>query len=201
VFERCAKNRCDDNESRGVDSLIEEEFLRERKLFLWGAIDDELSEAIVKKLLYLESRDGNAPITLYINSPGGGMTAGFAIYDTMMGINAPVHAVCLGLAASFGAVLLVAGKKKHRSAMPHSRLLIHQPLLPGQMIGSASDLEIQAEEMLKMRERINEVLAKHTGQSIEKIREDTDRDYYMSAEEAKKYGLIDKVQLKGFAGT
>jgi ATP-dependent Clp protease protease subunit len=179
--------------NRRLHFLIEEQFLDSRKVFLWGVIDDKLSAGIIKKLLYLESKDSGVPITLYINSPGGAMTAGFAIYDTMVGVAAPIHTVCLGLAASFGAVLLAAGEKGHRHALPHARILIHQPLLPGQVIGSASDLEIQADEMLKMREWINMVLASHSDQPIERIRQDTDRDFYMGAEEAKEYGLIDTI--------
>ena len=178
---------------RRLHYMIEEQFLNSRKVFLWGVIDDKLSAGIVKRLLYLESKDSGVPITMYINSPGGAMTAGFAIYDTMVGISAPIHTVCLGLAASFGAVLLAAGEKGHRHALKHARILIHQPLLPGQVIGSASDLEIQADEMLRMREWINKVLASHCSQPIEQIRQDTDRDFYMGAEEAKDYGLIDSI--------
>ncbi|MBN1423587.1 ATP-dependent Clp protease proteolytic subunit [Candidatus Fermentibacteria bacterium] len=172
---------------------IEEEFLRARRVFLWGVVEDEMSEDIIRRLLYLESLDKDSPITLYLNSPGGAITSGFAIYDTIRGISPPVHTVCLGLAASFGAVLLAAGEKGHRSAWPHARILIHQPLIPGQVIGAASDLEIQAKEMLRMRERLNEVLALHCSQPLEKIRHDTDRDFYMSPEEAMEYGLIDHV--------
>lgn len=176
-----------------VHDRMEEEFLKARKVFVWGVIDDELSEAVIRRLLYLESLDPHAPVTLFINSPGGAITSGFAIYDTMRGISPPVYTVCHGLAASFGAVLLAAGDKGHRAAWPHARILIHQPLIPGQVIGPASDLEIQAKEMLKMRERLNEVLAYHSGQPLEKISQDTDRDFYMSAEEALQYGLIDQV--------
>jgi ATP-dependent Clp protease protease subunit len=193
VFHAAEKDVDEEVLNRRLHHLIEEQFLNSRKVFLWGIIDDKQSAGIVKRLLYLESKDSGVPITLYINSPGGAMTAGFAVYDTMVGIAAPVHTICLGLAASFGAVLLAAGEKGHRQALPHSRILIHQPLLPGQVIGSASDLEIQAHEMLKMREWINEVLASHCGQPIERIRQDTDRDFYMGAEEAKEYGLIDSV--------
>ncbi|MCU0611051.1 MAG: ATP-dependent Clp protease proteolytic subunit [Candidatus Eisenbacteria bacterium] len=187
---------CDDGHTRVYDR-IEEEFLRTRRVFLWGAVDDELSEEVIRRLLYLESLDATSPITLLLNSPGGAITSGFAIYDTMRGIAPPVHTVCLGLAASFGAVLLAAGEKGHRCAWPHARILIHQPLIPGQVIGAASDLEIQAKEMLRMRERLNEVLAHHSGQSLERIRQDTDRDFYMSAEEAQGYGLIDQVMNYG----
>jgi len=172
---------------------IEESFLKHRRIFVWGAIDDPISEKTVKKLLYLDAESPKDPITMYINSPGGAMTSGFAIYDTMLGVSAPVHTVCLGLAASFGAVLLAAGVKGHRSAWPHARILIHQPLIPGQVIGSASDLEIQAQEMLRMREWINQILSDLSGRDLEKIRSDTDRDFYMGAEEAKEYGLIDTI--------
>jgi ATP-dependent Clp protease protease subunit len=183
-----------------IHDRIEEEFLRARRVFLWGAVDDELSEEVIRRLLYLESLDAGAPITLYLNSPGGAITSGFAIYDTIRGISPPVHTVCLGLAASFGAVLLAAGEKGHRSAWPHARILIHQPLIPGQVIGAASDLEIQAKEMLRMREHLNEVLAFHSGQPLEKIRQDTDRDFYMSPEQALEYGLIDQVLDYGKRG-
>lgn len=193
MFHAAEKDVDEEASNRRMHFLIEEQFLNSRKVFLWGVIDDKLSAGIIKRLLYLESKDSGAPITLYINSPGGAMTAGFAIYDTMVGIAAPIHTTCLGLAASFGAVLLAAGEKGHRHALPHARILIHQPLLAGQVIGSASDLEIQADEMLKMREWINNVLASHCGQPIERIRQDTDRDFYMGAEEAKEYGLIDSV--------
>ncbi len=176
-----------------IQDKIDEEFLRARKVFVWGVVDDDLAEDVIRRLLYLESLDAHTPITLYINSPGGAITSGFAIYDTIRGISSPVHTVCLGLAASFGAVLLAAGDKGHRFAWPHARILIHQPLIPGQVVGPASDLEIQAREMLLMRERLNEVLALHSGQPLDKIRQDTDRDFYMSPEEARDYGLIDEV--------
>lgn len=176
-----------------IHDRIEEEFLRARKVFVWGVVDDELSEQVIRRLLYLESLDPETPVTLYLNSPGGAITSGFAIYDTIRGIHPPVYTVCHGLAASFGAVLLAAGEKGHRFAWPHARILIHQPLIPGQVIGAASDLEIQAKEMLQMRERLNEVLAFHSGQPLDKIRQDTDRDFYMSPHEALEYGLIDHI--------
>ncbi len=195
MIENLGKDR-DDVSSRSSDRL-EEEFLDARKVFLWGTIDDELSEKVVKKLLYMDNKSSKEPITLYINSPGGAMTSGFAVYDTMKGIAAPIHTICLGLAASFGAVLLAAGTNGKRYAWPHARILIHQPLIPGRLIGSASDLEIQAKEMIRMREWINQVLSELSSQPIEKIREDTDRDFYMSAKDAKEYGLIDHVLTHG----
>jgi ATP-dependent Clp protease protease subunit len=144
-------------------------------------------------LLYLESEDPDKEISLYINSPGGSVTAGMAIYDTMQYVNPDISTICMGQAASMGSLLLTAGTSGKRFALPNSRILIHQPLMRGGLGGQATDIDIQAREILRLRERLNQILVDHTGQSLERIEKDTDRDYYMSAIEAKEYGLIDTV--------
>jgi ATP-dependent Clp protease protease subunit len=171
---------------------IEEQFLKRREIFLWGEINDESAESIVKKILYFDGQ-GSEDITLFINSPGGVISSGLAIYDAMQFAKSDVATVCMGQAASMASVLLTAGAKGKRSVWEHARVLIHQPLISGNMFGPASDIQIQAEEMLRLRENLNQMLADHTGQSLKKIVEDTDRDFFMSAEEAKKYGIVDKV--------
>ncbi len=168
--------------------------LKDRIIFIGEAIDEWVSQLIIAQLLYLEAEDPEKDIYLYINSPGGYVTAGLAIYDTMQYINANISTICLGQAASLGALLLCAGTKGKRFALPYARILIHQPL--GGARGQATDIEIQAKEILKTREMINEILVKHTGQSMEKVRQDTERDYYMSAEEAQRYGIVDEVLVK-----
>jgi ATP-dependent Clp protease protease subunit len=178
-----------------TDSEIEEQLLKRREIFLWGEVNDESAEAIVKKILYFDG-NSNEDIIMYINSPGGVISAGLAIYDAMQYAKASISTICMGQAASMAAVLLCAGKKGKRLVWEHSRVLIHQPLISGNMFGPASDIQIQAEEMLRIRDSLNGILAKHTGQSIKKIAEDTDRDFFMSADEAKKYGIIDKVFKK-----
>jgi ATP-dependent Clp protease, protease subunit len=164
----------------------------ERIIFLSQEVDDGIANAIVAAMLYLDSEDQSKPICLYINSPGGSVTAGMAIYDTMQHIRAEVITICVGLAASMGSFLLAAGSKGKRLALPHARIMIHQPL-GGTGRQQASDIEIEAKEILRMREQLNLMLAQRTGQPLEKIEKDTDRDYFMSAEEAKEYGLIDQV--------
>ena len=165
--------------------------LKDRIIFLGGAIDDAVANTVVAQLLFLESEDPDKDIYLYINSPGGVVTAGLAIYDTMQYIKPDVSTICIGQAASMGSVLLTAGAKGKRFALPMSRIMIHQPL--GGAQGQSTDIQIQAKEILRIREVINEILANTTGQKIEKIVEDTERDNFMSAEEAKAYGLIDEV--------
>ncbi len=165
----------------------------ERILFMGQEVTDGLANAIVAQLLYLDSDDPSKPIYMYINSPGGSVTAGLAIYDTMQHIKSEVITICVGLAASMGAFLLAGGTKGKRLALPHSRIMIHQPLGGTQGRSQATDIEIEAKEILRMRDQLNQMLALHTGQPLEKIEKDTDRDYFMSAEEAKEYGLIDKV--------
>lgn len=165
--------------------------LRDRIIFLGSAINDMVANSIIAQLLFLASRDEAKPIQFYINSPGGLISSGLAIYDTMQYIKSPVHTVCVGMAASMGAVLLAAGEKGKRFTLPNSQILIHQPM--GGAQGQASEIEIAAKEIVKMRERLNKILVKHTGQPLEKISRDTDRDYYMTADEAKTYGIIDQV--------
>ena len=164
----------------------------ERIIFMAEEVDDSMANAIVAYMLYLDSEDQNKPIYLYINSPGGSVTAGMAIYDTMQHIKSEVVTICVGLAASMGAFLLTAGSKGRRLALPHSRIMIHQPL-GGVGRRQATDIEIEARQILRVRRELNELMAKHTGKTIEQIERDTDRDYFMSAEEAKEYGLIDRV--------
>ncbi|MCP3986721.1 MAG: ATP-dependent Clp endopeptidase proteolytic subunit ClpP [bacterium] len=165
--------------------------LRDRVIFLGGQIHDEIANVVVAQLLYLESDDPEADVSLYINSPGGSVSAGLAIYDTMQYIRPSVSTFCVGLAASMGAVLLAAGEKGKRHALPNARVMIHQPW--GGAQGQASDIDIQAKEILRMRDQLNGILAEHTGRSLEEIARDTERDYYLSGEEAREYGLVDVV--------
>ncbi len=166
---------------------------RERIIFLGRGINDGLANQIVAVMLYLDSEDPGKPIYLYINSPGGSVTAGMAIYDTMQHIKSDVVTICVGLAASMGAFLLAAGTKGKRLALPHSRIMIHQPLGGVQGRRQATDIEIEAKEILRIRDQLNRIMAHHTSQPLEKIEKDTDRDFFMSAEEAKEYGIIDQV--------
>ncbi|GAB4168002.1 MAG: ATP-dependent Clp endopeptidase proteolytic subunit ClpP [Calditrichia bacterium] len=168
--------------------------LKERIVFIGTPIDDNIASLVVAQLLYLEAEDPEKDINLYINSPGGVVTAGLAIFDTMQLIKPDVNTICVGQAASMGAVLLAAGAKGKRYALPNSRIMIHQPL--GGVQGQATDIEIHAKEILKIKKRLNEILVDATGQSYKKIEKDTDRNFFMSAEEAKEYGLIDEVFVK-----
>lgn len=170
--------------------------LKDRIVMLSGEINDEVASSIVAQLLFLEAEDPDKDIYLYINSPGGVVTSGFSIYDTMNYIKPDISTICIGQAASMGAFLLSCGEKGKRYALPNSRIMIHQPL--GGARGQATDIEIQAKEILRLKEIINEILAKNTGQKIAKIAKDTDRDFFMSAKEASEYGLIDKVLEKSF---
>ncbi|NLY84844.1 MAG: ATP-dependent Clp endopeptidase proteolytic subunit ClpP [Tissierellia bacterium] len=165
--------------------------LKERIIFLGSEINDVTANLVVAQLLFLESEDPDKDIQLYINSPGGSVSAGFAIYDTIQYIKPDVSTICIGMAASMGAFLLAAGTKGKRFALPNADIMIHQPL--GGAKGQAEDIRIQAEKIIEIRERINRILAERTGQPLEKVAKDTDRDYYMTAEEAKKYGIIDEV--------
>jgi len=165
--------------------------LKDRIILLGTPIDDRVANLICAQLLFLESENPEKEINFYINSPGGSVTAGLAIYDTMQYISAPVATVCIGQAASMAAILLAAGEKGMRYALPHSRILIHQPM--GGFQGQATDIDIQAREIIRLKSILNEILAKHTGADIKKVEKDTDRDFYMGAEEAVEYGLIDKV--------
>ncbi|RMD97647.1 MAG: ATP-dependent Clp endopeptidase proteolytic subunit ClpP [Calditrichaeota bacterium] len=165
--------------------------LKERIIFLGTAIDDNIASLVIAQLLFLEAEDPDKDVAIYINSPGGYISAGLAIYDTMQYIKPDVITYCMGQAASMGAVLLAAGAKGKRFALPHARIMIHQPM--GGAQGQASDIEIQANEILTLRERINEILAQHTGRPVEQIEKDTDRNFFMSAIQAKEYGIVDEV--------
>jgi ATP-dependent Clp protease protease subunit len=181
--------------SRGERSYdIYSRLLKERVVFIVGPVDDYMANVVVAQLLFLESENPDKDIALYINSPGGVVSSGLAIYDTMQFIKPDVSTICIGQAASMGAVLLTGGAKGKRYVLPHSRIMIHQPL--GGFQGQAADLEIHAKEMLETRDRLNHILAKHTGQSVEKIKTDTDRDNFMDGAEAIAYGLIDRVLEK-----
>ena len=181
--------------SRGERSYdIYSRVLKERVIFLSGEVEDRMANLIVAQLLFLESEDPKKDINIYINSPGGSVTAGMAIYDTMQFIKPDVRTLCIGQACSMGAFLLAGGAAGKRAALPNARVMIHQPL--GGFRGQASDIQIHAQEILKIKQTLNERLAFHTGQSIERIEKDTDRDNFMSAEEAKAYGLVDDVLIK-----
>ena len=178
--------------NRGERSFdIYSRLLKERIIFIGEQVEDHMANTVIAQLLFLESEDTEKPITVYINSPGGSVTAGLAIYDTMQYIKPDVSTLCMGQASSMGALLLAAGAKGKRMALPNSRIMIHQPL--GGVQGQATDIEIQAKEMMKVKNTIHNILVEHTGQPIEKIREDTERDYFMSAEQAMEYGIIDRV--------
>jgi ATP-dependent Clp protease protease subunit len=168
--------------------------LKDRIVFLGTAINDDVANLVIAQFLFLEAEDPDREINFYINSPGGMVTAGMAIYDTMQYIKSPVATLCMGQAASMGALLLAAGAPGKRFALPHARILIHQPL--GGFQGQATDVDIQAREILRLREELNEIMAQHTGQPIDQINRDTERDFYMSGEQAKKYGLVDDVIIK-----
>jgi len=168
--------------------------LKERIVFLGSPIDDVMANLIIAQLLFLESEDPAKDIYLYVNSPGGLITSGLAIYDTMQYVKPPIATICIGQAASMGAVLLAGGAKGKRYALPHARVLIHQPL--GGAQGQATDIDIQAREILRIREEINTIFTKHTGQDVEKIRQDTERDFFMTAEQALKYGIVDQIVEK-----
>lgn len=178
--------------SRGERAFdIYSRLLKDRIIFIGGGIEDSLADLVIAQLLFLESEDPEKDISIYINSPGGVVTAGMAIYDTMQYIKPDVSTICIGQAASMGAVLLAAGAKGKRYALPNSRIMIHQPL--GGAQGQASDIEIQAQEIIRMKEMLNDILTHHTSQPLKRIKKDTDRDFFMSSKEAKDYGLIDEV--------
>ncbi len=168
--------------------------LKDRIVFLGTPVDDDVANIIVAQMLFLESEDPDKDINLYINSPGGPVTSGLAIYDTMQYVKCQVSTICMGQAASMGALLLAAGAKGKRSSLPHARIMIHQP--SGDFGGQASDIELHAKEILRLKAKLNEIMQKHTGQPLDRIEKDTDRDYFMGAGEAKEYGLIDEVVTK-----
>ena len=184
--------------NRGERSYdIYSRLLKDRIIFLGGAIDDDVSNLVVAQMLFLEAEDPEKDINLYINSPGGSITAGMAIYDTMQYIRSDVRTICIGMAASMGAFLLASGAKGKRVALPNSEVSIHQPLIGGHgLSGQATEIEIHAKQLLRTKAKMNKILAERTGQPIEKVERDTDRDYYMTAEEAKEYGLVDQVLEK-----
>ncbi len=194
----------DDDEAEGsikptptpVGAMIQKRFLEQRKIFLWGAVTDETAKDLTEKLLYLETTGPGKDITFYMNTPGGSITAGMAVYDTIKLITSPVTIVVTGMAASMGSILLSAAKKGNRYIYPHARVLIHQPLITGRMVGPASDINIQAKEMEKLRMELNQILANASGQSFDKVAKDSDRDFYLNAEEAIAYGLADKIVEK-----
>ncbi len=169
--------------------------LKERIIFLGGPINDAVANTVIAQLLFLEHEDPKKDIKLYINSPGGSVTAGLAIYDTMQFVKADVSTICVGMAASMGAVLLLAGQKGKRFALPNSQILLHQVMMDN-LGGQATEIEITARQVLKIKERLNQVIAKHTGQSIAKVEKDTDRDFYMTSQEAKEYGVVDEIIKK-----
>lgn len=172
---------------------IQKKFLENRKIFLWGEVSDKSAKDITEKLYYLELEAPGKPIQFYINTPGGSITAGMAIYDTMQLISSPLSVIVTGMAASMGSILLCGAPKGSRFVYPNARVMIHQPLIAGRMVGPAADIHIQAIEMERLRDELNAILANATGQSLEKIQKDTDRDFYMTAKEAVEYGIADKV--------
>lgn len=178
--------------SRGERAYdIYSRLLKDRIIFMGDQVQDSMANTIIAQMLFLESEDPDKDIFLYINSPGGVITSGLAIYDTMQYIKPDIATICMGQTASMAALLLSAGAKEKRYALPHSRIMIHQPI--GGMQGQATDIDIHAKEILKMRESLNQILVKHTGQNIQKVRKDTERDFFMNSDEAKTYGIIDKV--------
>ena len=181
------------SEGKSSQIKIQDTFLEQRKVFLWGEVSDKSARDVTEKLLFLEFKEPGKPITFYINTPGGSITAGMAIYDTMQLISSPIKVVVTGMAASMGSILLSGAEKGQRVLYPHSRVLIHQPLISGQMVAVAVDIHIQAKEMEKLRDELNNILADASGQPLEKIQKDTDRDFYMTAEEAIEYGLADSI--------
>ncbi|WCL48032.1 ClpP family protease [Leptospira sp. GIMC2001] len=187
----------DDNSIKEVissmmsDKNIQKKFLEKRKIFLWGAVMDDSAKDIVNKLLYLEMENPGKPITFYINSPGGVITSGMCIYDTMHMISSPVITVCMGMAASMGSLLLAAGEKGQRYIWPSGKVMIHQPSIGGQIVAPATDIQIHAEDILKTKEKLNHILADACGKTYEQMVEDTDRDYYMDADQAIAYGIVD----------
>jgi len=195
----------DDDEDDGLDAtaaekspasvtaLIQKKFLSQRKIFLWGAVTDATAKDLTEKLLYLEATAPGKDITLYINTPGGSISAGMAVYDTMQLISSPVTVVVTGMAASMGSILLSGAAKGRRLLYPHARVLIHQPLISGHFSGPATDINIQAQEMEKLRAELNQILAKVSGQPLERVEQDTDRDFYLNAQEAIAYGLADQI--------
>ena len=176
-----------------VFDLIEKELLKQRKIFLWGEVSDQAMKAVMAKMLYLQAEDSKAPIQFYINTPGGSITAGIGVYDLMKIISNPIKVTVTGMAASMGSILLSGADRGQRAIFPHGRVMIHQPLIMGRIVAPAVDIHIQAEEMERLREELNQVLAQASGKPIDQIRKDTDRDFYLNAQEAIEYGLVDTI--------
>lgn len=189
---------CDCRDMSSYLSMMQKRFLRERKIFLWGGIDDKSARDITEKFLYLELAAPGKPIDFFINTPGGSITSGMSIYDTMLLISSPIRVIVTGIAASMGSILLCGTKKGSRYMYPNARVLIHQPLIMGQIVAQAVDINIQAQEMEKTRAELNKILAAASGQPLDKITKDTDRDFYMNAGEAIEYGLADGIIGKIF---
>ncbi|MDR2981315.1 MAG: ATP-dependent Clp protease proteolytic subunit [Puniceicoccales bacterium] len=192
----CDEKKNDAQQNPPMGAQIQKKFLEQRKIFLWGAVDDDSAKDITEKLLYLEATDPGKEITFYINTPGGSITAGMAIYDTIFLISSPVKVVVTGMAASMGSILLSAGKKAGKGGrllFPHARVMIHQPLIMGRIVAPAVDIHIHAQEMEKTRNELNHILADVSGQPLSKIEQDTDRDFYLDAKAAIEYGLADAI--------
>ena len=190
---RMADKKEEGKDKKSEQSMISEKFLEKRLVFLWGGVDDDSAKHVINRLLYLESDQPGEPIDFYINSPGGYVTSGLAIYDTMQMISSPVHTICMGLAASMGSILLSGGEKGHRKIFSHGRVMIHQPSLGG-FQGTASDIEIQTKEIIKTKELSAHILADNCGQKFDKVMKDFNRDHWLNAEESIKYGIVDGVQ-------
>jgi ATP-dependent Clp protease protease subunit len=177
--------------SKNFKERIQEQFLSNRQIFLWGAVTYKSSEDVIEKMMYLESKEPGKPIYFFINSPGGVISSGMAVYDIMSMISSPVYTVTMGMAASMGALLFSAGEKGHRYMFSHARVMIHQPLISGQIVAPAIDIKIHAEEIKKTKNELNRILAENTSKTMDQIEKDTDRDYWMNADEAIKYGIAD----------
>lgn len=190
------EEKSDSEDIKSINQVVQKKFLDERKIFLWGEVNDKSCRDVTERLFYLETTDPGKEIILYLNSPGGSVDAGMAVFDTMELISSPITVVVTAMAASMGSILLCAASKGQRLLYPHARVMIHQPLIGGQMMGAAVDINIYAQEMEKTREEINRILSKSSGQPLEKIQKDTDRDFYMNAQETIDYGLADKIVSK-----
>ncbi|MEM0966523.1 MAG: ATP-dependent Clp protease proteolytic subunit [Verrucomicrobiota bacterium] len=189
------KNKDEESKEKagGLGDLVQKRFLKDRKIFLWGEVSDESAKEMTEKLLFLEAEKPGEEIRFYINTPGGSITAGMAVYDTMKLISSPVTVIVTGMAASMGSILLSGAEKGRRLIYPHGRVLIHQPLISGRFIAPAVDINIQAQEMERVRDELNKILAEASGKKLSEIEKDTDRDFYLTAEEAIEYGLVDKI--------
>lgn len=192
-FDGGCEEKAKEEPKGGFRMLVEKKFLEQRKIFLWGEVNDESMQEVMEKLLYMDCDKPGEPIDFYINTPGGSITAGMAVYDTMKLLSSPIRVTVTGMAASMGSILLCGADKGNRFIFPHARVLIHQPLIMGRIVAPAVDINIQAEEMEKLRIELNNILAASSGQPLEKIVKDTDRDFYMTATQAIEYGLVDKI--------